>query len=96
MSCESEAGRTSGHNAGRALAVIAACTFAISPAFAAGGDGSGHVVAGVCIAGGIGAGVFSGGIMRLPPIGRLFVMIAVAAAIVTATAATVDLGRPGW
>jgi hypothetical protein len=34
--------------------------------------------------------------MRLPPVGRLFLMIAIAMAIVTATAATIDLGRPGW
>jgi hypothetical protein len=99
MSCESEAGRTSGratgHNISRALAVMAACTFAISPAFAT-GDGAGHIVAGVCVAGGVMAGIFGGGIMRLPPIGRLFLMIAIAMAIVTATAATVDLGRPGW
>jgi hypothetical protein len=97
MSWATETGRrATPRNISRALAVMAACTFAISPAFAAGGDGAGHVIAGVCIAGGIAAGIFGGGIMRLPPIGRLFLMIAIAMAIVTATAATVDLGRPGW
>ncbi len=96
MSCESEAGRTSGHNAGRALAVIAACTFAISPAFAAGAEGSGHIIFSICAGAGVVAGIFGGGIMRLPPVGRLFLMIAIAMAAVTATAATIDLGRGGW
>ncbi len=100
MSYESEAGRTSGRatgrNISRALAVMAACTFAIPPAFAAGAGGSGHIVFSICAGTGVVAGIFGGGIMRLPPIGRLFVMIAIAMAAVTATAATIDLGRGGW
>jgi hypothetical protein len=101
MSYESEAGRTSGRNAGLRFlyaftAVFVGFAAAASSAAAASRGGTGSTVFSICVAVGIAAGIFGGGIMRLPPIGRLFVMIAIAIAVVTATAATIDLGRGGW
>jgi hypothetical protein len=34
--------------------------------------------------------------MRLPPVGRVFVLLAFAAGILTAAAASLDLARGGW
>ena len=101
MSCESEAGRTSGRNAGLRFlyafaAVLVGFAAAASSAAASSRGGTGSTVFSICVAVGIAAGIFGGGIMRLPPIGRLFAMIAIAMAVVTATAGMIDLGRGGW
>lgn len=67
-----------------------------SAAVASSEGGTGRAVAGVCIAGGLFAGIAGGGIMRLPPVGRVFVLLAFAAGIITAAAASLDLSRGGW
>ncbi len=98
MSCETETGRTTGRNLRAALyvAVLIGFTAAASAAVASSGGGTGRAVAGVCIAGGLFAGIAGGGIMRLPPVGRVFVLLAFAAGIITAAAASLDLSRGGW
>ncbi len=102
MSWTTETGRASGRTTGRSLRAALYATVLLgsaamaSAAVASSEGGTGRAVAGVCIAGGIFAGVTGGGIMRLPPIGRVFVLLAFAAGIITATAASLDLSRGGW
>ncbi len=98
MSCETETGRTTGRNLRAALyasAFLGSAAMA-SVALASSEDGTGRAVAGVCVVGGLFAGVAGGGLMRLPPIGRVFVILMFAAGIITATAASIDLSRGGW
>ncbi len=98
MSCGSEAGRASGRNLRAALyagALLGSAVMA-SAAGASSEGGTGRAVAGICIAGGLFAGIAGGGIMRLPPVGRVFVLLAFAAGIITAAAANIDLGHGGW
>jgi hypothetical protein len=58
--------------------------------------GSGHAVAVICIVGGAALAVCWGGIMRLPPIGRLAVILAGSMALLAAGASVIDLGVAGW
>ena len=69
---------------------------ATAPVALASEGGAGRAVAGVCVVGGLFAGIAGGGIMRLPPVGRVFVLLAFAAGILTAAAASLDLARGGW
>jgi hypothetical protein len=90
--------RATGRNLRAALyaAALLGSAAMASAAVAASEGGTGRAVAGVCIAGGMFAGIAGGGLMRLPPVGRVFVLLAFAAGIITAAAASLDLSRGGW
>ena len=96
MSMEARARRTSRRGIGSVIYAAAALIAATSGAEASSGEGSGHIVFSICAAGGIAAGIFGEGIMRLPPVGRLFVMIVIGMAVLTVTASIVDLEAGGW
>ena len=97
MSWAAETGRATGRNLRAALyAAVLLGSAAMASAAVAAGGGTGRAVAGICIVGGIFAGIAGGGIMRLPPVGRVFVILMFAAGIITATAASIDLSRGGW
>jgi hypothetical protein len=76
--------------------VLGVAALSIAFLFAAAIGGGGQAVAAICIGGGILGAMNLHHIMRLPPAGRLIVIVLVAMAILTAGASTIDLGRGGW
>lgn len=100
MSHETPVSReTSGASSGAAASlrfVFGGAALFIAFLLAAAIGGGGRAVFAICVGGGVLGALNLDPIMRLPPIGRLIVIILFAMAIVTAAAFTIDLGRRGW
>jgi hypothetical protein len=96
MSLNSASRASSGASGAGLRFVAGAAALFIAFLFASAIGGGGRAVMCVCVGGAVFGAMNLDHIMRLPPLGRLIVILLAAMAILIAGASVIDLERAGW
>jgi hypothetical protein len=96
MSLNSAGRAGSGASSAGLRVIVGVAALFIAFLFAATAGGGGRAVAAICIGGGVFGAMHLDHIMRLPPLGRVIVIVLAGMAILTAAASVIDLEVEGW